>query len=217
MLQAAAPLLSTAVRTYGGANASPALRSKAKQIFLKALPRYDPSQAKLKTFVMQQLQSLQRYRFAEQEAIGLPEQIRLDQSHLAERENELADRYGRAPSLLELADATGLSPQRIGHIQKVQSGFSEGSMTPVGQAGAVGGPAVQLPGDDDSKAWTEFVYYGLDPTDQVILEHSTGLFGRPTLSNQDIASKLRISPPAVSQRRAKIQQKLDQREDFEVL
>lgn len=218
LLQTVAPILSTAVKTYGGANPSPMIKSKARQMALKAMPRYDPEKAALSTFLMQQLQGLQRARFAEQEAISIPEQVRLDQSWLSQKENELSDSLGRAPSALELADATGLSPHRIGHIQKARSGLAEGSLLGYDDASEQAfAPEAHLPGDDDSKAWTEFVYHGLDPTDQVILEHSVGLFNRPRLSNQAIAKKLNISPPAVSQRRNRIQSKLDQRGEFEVL
>jgi DNA-directed RNA polymerase specialized sigma subunit len=220
MLQALAPIINTAVKTYGGADASPVLRSRARQLVLSSLPRYDPERAKLSTFLMQQLQNLQRFRFAEQDAIDIPEQVRLDQSHLSQKENELSDHLGRTPSLSELADATGLSIGRINHIRSAKSGLSEsairGPAPDDGVDGGVGSPAVTNPAWDDTKAWTEFVYYDSDPTDQVILENSFGLFDQPKLTNQEIAQKLRISPPAVSQRRTKIQAKLDQRSDFEV-
>ena len=50
---------------------------------------------------------------------------------------------------------------------------------------------------------------GLRPISQSILEHTAGLHGRPILSNQELAAKLRLSPGAVSQRKAKIQEKIE--------
>lgn len=43
-----------------------------------------------------------------------------------------------------------------------------------------------------------------------------GLHGKPILQNQAIAAKLGISPGAVSQRKARIQAKLDMREELGV-
>jgi DNA-binding NarL/FixJ family response regulator len=50
----------------------------------------------------------------------------------------------------------------------------------------------------------------------VILEHALGLHGKPVLQNQQIAKKLRLSPGAVSQRKAKIQAKLNLQDDLHV-
>jgi len=48
----------------------------------------------------------------------------------------------------------------------------------------------------------------------VILEHSTGLFGQPKLSNNDIARKLSVTPSAISQRRLRIQNQLDMQDEL---
>jgi DNA-binding NarL/FixJ family response regulator len=46
------------------------------------------------------------------------------------------------------------------------------------------------------------------------MEHTLGMNNKKVLSNQEIARKLGLSPGAISQRKARIQQLLDRREDL---
>jgi DNA-binding NarL/FixJ family response regulator len=46
------------------------------------------------------------------------------------------------------------------------------------------------------------------------MEHTLGLHGKKVLSNQEIARKLRLTPGAVSQRKATIQQLLNQEQEL---
>jgi DNA-directed RNA polymerase specialized sigma subunit len=211
LLRAVNPILETGLRTYAGAGASPLLRSRARRIAMEAMGRYDPSRVQLSTYLMQQLQGLRRIKAQEQEPIKVPEQVRLERIQLDGAEKELRDRLGREPSTVELSDHLHLAPERIAKIRKVHSGLTEGSMTRYSDDEAVYSPAVAQQSDEP---WLRFVHASLHPTDQVILEHSTGLFGRPQLSNNDIAKRLKISPSAISQRRTRIQSKLDQRDDL---
>ena len=214
LLKAVSPIVRTAIRTYGGANPSPTLNSKAKQIILSSMPRYDPNKAQLNTFLMQQLQALQRARFKEQEIITIPEQIRLDYQHMTTAENELRDKLGRQPSTLELSDHVGLSPKRLTYIRKAHPGASESSLTRYQEdTEDVYMPPVE---SDDTKNWLEFIYYSVDPRDQLILEHSFGLHGKPVITNQELARKLGITPSAVSQRKAKLQNQIFMKEDLQV-
>jgi len=63
-------------------------------------------------------------------------------------------------------------------------------------------------------AWVQIVYDELPSLDQKIMELSLGLHGRKPLSNLEIAKKLGRSPGAISQRKAKIQELLDQEQDL---
>jgi len=214
------PIIDTAVKTYGGANASPTLRSKARLLALQGLPKYDRSQAKLKTFMMNHLQGLRRMAAKENAIISVPEQVQLDHLHLSRAEAELRDDLGRDPSTSELADHTGLSAKRIQYVRKLQMPASEGQiLQPISgsESDDFNDPAVKSVGGDDARAWHRFVYESLDNTDRVIMEHSLGLFGRPVLSNQDIARKLGITPSAVSQRKTRIQLRMDERQNLGVL
>ncbi len=211
MLHLLDPVIRKAAVTYGGAQGSPNIYSKARQLALGALPRYDPSQASLRTFLSAQFRGLQRTTHTEGQAISIPEQVRLDRQHVWEVTERLKDELAREPSTRELADHTGLSMKRLAHIRKAHPGMAEGGMRSRDEEG---GEAVYQPGVLDqgqgAAAWAQFIYHSLHPTDQVILEHTIGLHGQPVLPNQQIARKLGITPSAISQRKVRIQQQLDE-------
>lgn len=218
MIKALNPVVESAVRTYVSPGAdSPTLRSKAKLIMVNALKTYDPARAKLRTHMMSQLQGLRRAAAKETQILSIPEQVAIDLGRINEAENFLRDKLGRDPSDLELADHTGISRKRLGYVRGARPVISEGALTNV--AGEEGNelymPQVEQP--EEIGAWHDFVYHDLDPVDQIIMEHSFGMHGKPSLSNQAIAKKLRISPGAVSQRKARIQNKLNQRDELELL
>lgn len=215
LLKTVHPIITAAMRTYGGGT-SPTLMSKAKLITIDALGRYDPSKAKMKTHLMGHLQGLRRAAAKEQQILSVPEQVGLDLNMVREAETELKDQLGRDPSTSELADRTGLSLKRLGYIRKASPSYSEGSMQrTIGDGENIFTPAVaQNP--QANEAWHDFVYYDLTPVDQIIMEHALGLHGKPVLSNQAIAKKLRLSPGAISQRKSKIQDKLNMRDELGV-
>ena len=216
LIKAIDPVLTSALRTYVGPQYSPAMKSKAKVMALRAAETYDPSKAKLRTHLMFQLQGLHRPAAQEFNILHLPEQVGLDRFHLDRAENELRDELGRDPSTPELADHTGLSVRRIGYIRKYKPAFAQGSMQRTTSEGEdIWEPAVV--GGQDPRAWHELVYNDLHPIDQTIMEYTLGLHGKPTLQNQELAKKLNLSPGAISQRKAKIQQKLNMRERFSIL
>ena len=71
--------------------------------------------------------------------------------------------------------------------------------------------------DNDATAWNDFVYAGLSPSDQFIMQHTLGLYGNPKLPTGEIARRLRITPGAVSQKAARIQAQLDARDEVNLL
>lgn len=217
LLKAVNPVLTAAMRSYG-TQGSPTLRSRAKILALDAIAKYDPSRSALRTHLMSQLQGLRRFSAKETQAISIPEQVSLDLGKLREGENFLRDKYGRDPSDTELADYAGLSIKRISYIRKAKPTYAESSL----QSGFeedddVYSPAVASRPGKGIYQWHNLVYNDLDPRDQIIMEHTFGMHGKPVLSNQEIARRIGISPGAISQRRAKIQAKLDLREDLGVL
>lgn len=213
LLKAVNPVIDSALKTYGGRGSSPTLRSKARLMAVDAFKRYDPSRAKLRTHLMSHLQGLRRASAQESQIISIPERVGLDLHKLRLAENELGDKLSREPSTMELADHTGLSHKRIEYIRKAQPGLSEGALAPEGEAeeGQGIGPAITSP---ESQAWVNFVYHDLNPVDQIIMEHSLGLHGKQILPKQLIAAKLKLSPGAISQRAAKIQEKINKKDEL---
>lgn len=218
LLTAVHPVIQTALQSYGGSSAaSPTLRSKARQMALHAFQSYDPSRGRLRTHLLSQLQSLRRAAAKEQNIIGLPEQVGLDYQHLTQAENELRDQLGRDPSDAETADHTGLSFKRLAYIRQARMPVAEGTSEVPDAEGNMSSPASALPGADDSLAWQEFVYHDLGTTDKVIMDYVLGRHGSPRLPPGEIAKRLGITVGAVSQRTAKMQKLLDQRNEMSVL
>ena len=214
MLQVVEPVLSRGVLAHAGPNASPNTKSRARRLALNALKSYDPSQAKLATHLTNHLQGLRRIMRQEQQILSVPEQVSMDAGHLNQRESELEDLHGRSPTAIELADATGLSIRRINKIRQMHQPVAEGTMAASNLTPESEGMLPAVKDDNPRNMQVELLYHELDPTGQKILEHTLGLYGKPVLSNQDLARHLRLTPGAVSQRKAALQRKLDETADL---
>lgn len=214
MLAAADPILRMGVSTYG--NDSPIMRGHARRIAVESLPRYDPTKAGLKTHLMSHLQGLQRLAARRDRVLSVPERMLLDRNRLRAATAELADDLGRDPSDSELADRVKIPMKRIAEIRKYRPAVTHGQVA--SSAAAVAGSpdafdaAVRRPGGGLRRA--ELLYHDLSPPDQVILERTLGLRGKPVATGREIAAALGISPSAVAQRAARIQAQLDELQDM---
>ena len=209
LLTVAKPMLSKALVSYGGNDKM--LMARAKRLAIKAFRNYDPERGtKLRTYLYIQMQPLQREYMKRIAPISIPERVQLDQYKLNRAEQEVRDMKGRDPGDDELAEKTGLSSKRIAHIRTFAKGLvSEGQILDPG----VGG---KLPGTEGISAediWVEYVHHDLDPVDKKILEWKTGMYGKQTLSTNEIARRLGVTPSAISQRAAKIAMKIEKGHD----
>lgn len=188
---------------------NPMLKSQAKRLAIQAMGSYDPTRARLGTHIVNHLQGLKRIARKQNEILSVPERVVLDQHYVHQHEVELTDELGRSPTMSELADRTGLSTKRIVHVRSYRPAMAEGTL--MGQSeqsdeNAEFQPAV----DHDSTAWQQAVYFDLDNVNKKIMEMTLGLDGNKPLSNQQVAVRLKLSPGAISQRKAYIQSLLDQ-------
>lgn len=208
LLATVQPTIDTALTSYVGQSPSPAMRTRAKLMALKALQNFDPQKGNVRTHLLSQMQSLRRLNAQEQNIISIPEQVGLDYQKLTEAERALADRISRDPTDEELADETGLSVRRIGKIRQFHQPLAEGTTVSenVEEHADGGDLASKIPGQTSAQdAWINFVYGDLTPTNKLIMDMLLGRNGRKRASVQEIAQKLNITPGAVSQRAAKIQ------------
>ena len=202
------PIVQKGVSIYGGGNNNPNLNSQAKLLALQAARTYDPKRARLQSHLLTHLQGLQRINRQQQEVIRTPERVRLERNRLKACEREIADDMGRDPTDGEIADKLGISLARLARIRKYQPGINTGRVSTIDPDTAL---TSKLPGEERKPSvWLEIVYEDLEPLDQKIMEYSLGMNSHPKLSNQEIARKLNRSPGAITQRKAKIQQLLDQ-------
>lgn len=206
-LQAANPVINSALRSYGKGNQ--ALKGRARVLAAKAIQSYDPNKgAKLRTHMMNQMQPLIRSARQYSQPVHIPERAQTDLYQVEEGHQRFFDDYGREPSDKELADLTGLSIKRIAHVRALRNtGLPESALTQLGDEGE----EQFFPGMEQlnsEQIFIEFIHHDLDPIDQKILEWRTGLYGKPKLSNNEIAKRLGLSAGAVSQRAAKISKRL---------
>lgn len=206
------PAIDKAISAHVGAS-NPLLRSRARKMALQAASSWDPKMgAQLSTHIVNHLQGLKRVNRQQNQIIKVPERVSLEQSRLTDATRELADDLGRDPSDVELADYTGIPIARQKHIRTFKPVVAEGSlMSKVEGSSEPYSPGIQ---HDPSHSWAEMVYADVDPIDQKIMEYSMGLHGHKPLQNQEIAAKLRLTPGAISQRKQKIQLRLDEGETY---
>jgi len=209
VLKKADPVINSALQSYAGGDKG--LHSRAKLLAARAIKSYDATKGtKLRTHLMTQLQPLSRTHRERTQVVRVPERVTADLYKMRQEEQRFKDQFGRSASDSELSSATGLSRKRLMHVRK----FARGEMAEsglVGDEGEILYPGVSKP--DPEQVLIEYVHHDLDPIDQTILEHRSGLYGKPVLSNNDIAARLRLSPGAVSQRAAKIAKRISELRD----
>jgi DNA-directed RNA polymerase specialized sigma subunit len=204
LLASSQPVLRSAVQSYAGGNE--ALMSRARILASGAFQSYDPAKGtKLRTHLMTQLQPLTRHAKAYGAVARVPERVQTDLYHLRQAEQKFKESKGREASDLELAERTNLSAARITHVRNFsRPEAAESSFTD--EEGAINYPGVERA--DPERILIEYVHHDLDPIDRKILEWRTGLYGKEQISNNEIAKRLGITAGAVSQRAAKIAQRV---------
>jgi len=211
MLKALHPLVQKGIQMYG--SDSPLAASRGRLLALEAVQKYDPSRARLQSHVLNHMQGLRRINRQQSEVLAVPERVLLEGQKLNEYTQELTDELGREPTDMELSDRYGLNPERIKKVRSYKPGFTTGQLEEMNPL--TGSIAGKIPGQHQAQdLWVQIVYQDLNPLDQKILEYSLGLNGQKKLSNQEIASKLNRSPGAITQRKARIQQLLDQEQQL---
>lgn len=207
LLKAVQPEIDRGIAAHVG-RANPLISSRARRMTLQAIRGYDPTRAKLGTHIVNHLQGLKRVARQQTQILPIPERVSIDLTHVDRAKADLADELGREPNDDEIADYTGLSAKRLRYVRQFRHPVAEGTITAAMENDESMGfmPAVTT----SRNAWLEFVYSDMDDTNKKIMEWTLGLHGQPVRSNLDIARRLRITPGAVSQRKAKIQETLNQ-------
>jgi len=220
-LRALDPTIRQITRQYAESD-NPIAYSTARRLASEALDRYDPSQAKLSSYLYQHLQGLKRQNRQQTQAIRVPERMHFDRYYLERYTRELEHELGREPTDQELADRTGFSLKRLQQVRQYKPETTVGQVSSrsleaeSGDGRSADNTAVILPHRNSRDAWVELVYQDLDPYHQKIMEYSLGLNGRKPLANQEIAKKLKRSPGAISQAKAKIQKLIDEGDRFSI-
>ena len=215
LLKKMQPSIDRGISANVGKNVSPVLRSRARRLALDAVRTFSPTKGtRLSTHVINHMKGLRRIARKQQQVLRVPERVALDQNFLYTAEAELSDKLGREPSINELADHTKISSRRIEQVRKYRNPMAEGSLLDVTDQNPEGySPAVEqssISNDTTLRA----AYDDMSATNQKIMEWTLGIYGKKPVSNRMIADRLRMTPGAVSQRKAQIQAKIDEMQNF---
>lgn len=198
------PTLNSEIQRYKGPK--PILKTKAKQLAVKAVKTYDPaSPAQLRSWVVTNLQPLTRYGREISSTTHVPEVASRQAAEVESIRKRLVDELDANPTDEQLADETGISVKRVRQLrERVRPVVSEQAFRSE-EGGEVYDVAVEGTGPDPAlQTAREMVYESLDDRDKTILELKTGLHGKTPVDNMTIAKRLGVSPAFVSQRSANI-------------
>lgn len=197
VLDALMPTINSEIMRYEGPKAH--LRSRAKALAVNAVKTYNPmSGAKLQSWVTTNLKQLSRYGQGLRD-VKAPELAIRRAAEIDRVSKMLEDDLGRAPTDLELADEIGISPKKIQRIRhQVAASVNTGSFDVENTEEASNQPGVYTP--SPLPFASEAVYMSLSPDDQLLYDLRTGSHGRRMAQTSQIAKRLGISAPRVSQR-----------------
>jgi len=205
MLDSLKDTLDTGITTYAGGE-TPAVRGRAQIMAVDALNSYKPeSGAKIKSWVQTNLQGLSRYR-RQLSPLTSPERVQIELAAYNRVRRELRDDLGRNPSEQELQTHLGITPKRFQNLKAYNRPVrAESELTD--EEGEPYLPGVK--NDSAENAAAGLVYHDLDPQSKRIFDGLNGR-GGPAKSIVELSRDLGITPSAVSQRAAKIAEKLEE-------
>lgn len=210
LLTSLTPQIDSALKSFAP-GMEKGMRLRAQTMALDAIRTYDPNKGMhLKSYVYQQLQPIQREYGKRINVTKVPERHIMERKALDQWEADFYDANGRYASTAELADFSSVPIKRIETIRRHGRPVSESS-----RVNPETGDDMTSFKQDPQQVWAEYVYADLDPTDQRIYEMVTGYGGVAQLPKKDIAVKLGISAPAVSQRIARIVKRLEEGANLE--
>ena len=177
------PLIGKEVNRWSGAISKVPLQIEAYRLAVEAFHSYDPKfGAAIGTHVTNRLQKLSRIVYESQNLARIPELALLRINTLKNATKELEAHKGREPTIEELAD----------HLSWSQASIKK--LTPFMHAEnieSLGALPVSGNAEDDSRS--VYVYHGLAPNEQKLLEYFTGYGGTQQLNSKEIAKKLDIN------------------------
>ena len=197
------PTITAAMTSYAG-GVSDQLRIPAANIAIQALEGYDPKKgSSVQTHVFNALKRLNRISAQRGSIIHIPQGMRSDYNAIRKTQQELEQQLGKQPSIQQLADRSGISAKRIVKLLQGNTVVSQS-----GNQAMYQNKDTATSSDISDQQYMRYVYSTLGDIDKKIMQWSTGIYGSNILSGIQMAKRLKITPAAVSQRRANIQKQL---------
>jgi len=186
---------------FGAVTAIPegAIEAEGMRLLSAAIDSYDASfGASMQTHFFNYLRKLTRYVNTYGYPVRPSEGVKERFSEIADAENVLTDRFGRAPSGLELSDFLGMPESSVNRIRsQFLKVVSTKDFMQSGETSAV----------DDYIEFTRM--FDLNPQEQLVFDHSTGYKGIEQLRAGQIANKLGVSPAQISHIKKNISTKFE--------
>lgn len=196
VLDALDTTINSEVQRFSGPK--PLLRSRARALAVHAVKTYDPaSGAKLRSWVVTQLQPLSRYN-NQLKPVYAPEDASRKAYAVAKAREEFLDETGRDPTDDELADRVGISVKRLKAVRKMAPAVMNEPQA--SESDDESAPDFAIYHSNPVREASDAVYAGLDRRDKAIFDMRTGSHGKRERAGQDIASLLKVSPGYVTQR-----------------
>lgn len=198
VIEALAPTINSEITHYAGPKSL--LRSKAKVLAIQAVKNFDPmSGAKLNSWVVTNLQPLARYS-VKQRDIHISEGAARTAAKINAESIKLRDELGRDPTDEELADELGISASKIQSIRSKAVATVNSSIYDEVEDSDDASSTPGVTHTDPTIFAQEAVYRDLSPEDKYIFDAATGSHGVPQAKAIEVATKLGITPAAVSQK-----------------
>jgi DNA-directed RNA polymerase specialized sigma subunit len=202
------PVIDKAVSSYGGSS-GPSLKVRAKIMAAQTIAKFDPTKGMhLNSYLIQNLQALNRERADRQNVIHIPEASLLAKHKIYAAATELKSELGRDPTIDELSDHTGLDSKALAAAKR----YGRTTSTSAGESDK-GDQGAHSQGDF-AQVWMDYLYHDLEPRDKKIMEWTTGYGGADIKRKGDIARELGVSAAAVSLRINKILKRMEEGQTY---
>lgn len=194
----------TAVNTYSSAPLPKVtMELQAKQFAVEAMRDFDPSRGvPLASYVITAVKNkLYRYVGTYQNVARIPEHQIRQIGPLNEANAELTSRFGREPTVIELSDHMGVTPDHVTDLRRLM----RKDLTEEGGGGVDQFEAFEHDPDFERAS---MAYYSLSVPEKQVYDFSLGAHGQPRLANNDIASRMGVSAGRISQLKKSLAEKL---------
>jgi DNA-directed RNA polymerase sigma subunit (sigma70/sigma32) len=195
--------IATAVRVYQTAPLPYAIvQAEGTRLAVEALDHWEPSRGlSLASYVLTSVkQRLNRYVIEHQNFARIPEEkVRLI-GPMREAEAELSSRFGREPTVDEVADHMAIPVAHVSRLRKMMR-------ADILESSADFSSVEQFTHDADYDR-VMLAYYSLTADEKLMFDYSLGAHGKPKLSPGEIATKLGLTSVRVSQLKKQLADKL---------
>jgi DNA-directed RNA polymerase sigma subunit (sigma70/sigma32) len=176
------------------------MQIEAHRLARFAAESYSPNMGKFSTHLVNSLKKLSRLSTQYGSTVRLPENTQFAINKINNIEKQLDSEFGRAPTVEELSDYSGMNIKTVNNLLKNKKSI-------ISFNNMLNTPTIM---DSSNDEWVAFVYHDLTPKDKLIFEHMTGFGGKEKISSKNIAKKLKISEIQLNQRIKLISDKLNE-------